>query len=132
MYEPWIFATTLAAGGGLVAYAVALQPQQIDLPSIAPEPAPAVHVIPPAPPTPVVEPPAPPASKVLILEPVVIQARLHPAKATPKTVLPEPVVAEPKPDMTADRPCSEWRDLGPTHVVSGTPSGELAVRSLCQ
>ena len=130
MYEPWIFATTLAAGGGLVAYAVAIQPQLNDLPSIAPEPAAAVHVIPPTPPTPVVEPPAP-VSRVVVLEPVVIQARLHPAKSTPKTTAAAPV-AEPKPDVPAARPCSDWRDLGPTHVVSGTPSGELAVRSLCQ
>ncbi|HEV8550019.1 MAG TPA: hypothetical protein VGQ57_13340 [Polyangiaceae bacterium] len=129
MYEPWIFATTLAAGGGLVAYALALEPQQTGLPSIAPRPAAAVHVIPPAPPTPVVEPPAP-VSRVVVLEPVVIQARLHPAKAIPKAV-PTEGVAEPKPDIPANHPCSDWRDIGPTHVVSGQPSGDLAVRSLC-
>jgi hypothetical protein len=118
MYQPWIFATTLAAGGGLVAYAVTLHaPAPVD---IAPEPPIAVHVIPPAPPAPIVEPPAP--EPILQLEPVVIQARVRHSVPAAK---PEPV------DVTAERPCSTWRDLGPTHVVSGTPSGELQVRALC-
>ena len=122
MYEPWIFATTLAAGSGLFAYSVALQPQRNDTP-ITPEPPPAaVHVIPPAAPIPVAEPRENP---VLELEPVVIQARIrHTAVAPPAT-------AEPKPEPE-QRPCSDWRSLGPTHVTSGTTTGEVAVRSLCQ
>ena len=120
MYQPWIFATTLAAGGGLVAYAVTLHPAApVD---IAPEPPAAVRVIPPAPPAPVPEPQAT-QEPVMQLEPVVIQARLH-RKAAP--------AAEPAPvDVTSEQPCSNWRDLGPTHVVSGQPSGELQVRALC-
>jgi hypothetical protein len=118
MYEPWIFATTLAAGGSLFAYSVALQPQRNDAP-ITPEPPPAaVHVIPPAPPTPVAEPQENP---VLELEPVVIQARIHRRAATP------PPTTEPE-----QRPCSDWRSLGPAHVAAGTKTGEVAVRSLCQ
>ena len=121
MYQPWIFATTLAAGGGLVAYAVSLhQPAPVD---IAPEPPAAVRVIPPAPPAPVPEPQAT-QEPVMQLEPVVIQARLHRKAAAP----PAPVPV----DIPAERPCSTWRDIGPTHVVSGQPSGELQVRSLCQ
>ncbi len=118
MYQPWIFATTLAAGGGLVAYAVALQPQQNT--ALTPEPAPAaVHVIPPAPPARVAEPVADP---VLELEPVVIQVRAHRATAAPQPDNEAPAV---------QHPCSTWRDLGPTHVVTGDTSGAVAVRSLC-
>ena len=121
MYESWVFATTLAAGSGLVAYAIALQPDTAP-PSIAPEPPVAVHVIPPAPPAPIPEPTA--KNPVLELNPIVIQGRIHrrAAAATPP---------QPTQDVIADKPCSDWRDLGPTHVVAGTPSGELAVRSLC-
>jgi len=122
MYEPWIFATTLAAGGSLFAYSVALQPQRNDTP-ITPEPPPAaVHVIPPATPTPVAEPQPNP---VLELEPVVIQARLHHRAAAPPPT-PAPLT-EPE-----QRPCSDWRSLGPTHVAAGTTTGEVTVRSLCQ
>jgi len=121
MYEPWIFAATLAAGGGLVAYSVALQPRYQDAPIKPEPPAAAVHVIPPAPPTSVPEPA--PADTVLELEPVVIQARLHHAAAPPPT-------AEVK-DEPVQHPCSEWRDLGPTHVAISATPGAVAVRSLC-
>jgi len=121
MYEPWIFATTLAAGGSLFAYSVALQPQRNAPITPAPTAA-AVHVIPPAPPTPVAEPQETP---VLELEPVVIQARIrHRAAAPAVTAAPEP---EPE-----QRPCSDWRSLGPTHVAAANTTGEVAVRSLCQ
>ena len=119
MYEPWIFATTLAAGGSLFAYSVALQPQRNDARPITPEPPAAVHVIPPAPPTPVAEPRD---NRVLELEPVVIKARMHHPAAAP------PVVAAPEPEQ---RPCSNWRSLGPTHVAAGNTTGEVTVRSLC-
>ena len=123
MYEPWIFATTLAAGGGLVAYSVALQPQQNDNPIYPEPPAAAVHVIPPAPPARIAEPA--PADTVLELAPVIIQARLHRATAAPQTDNTEVK------DEAVQHPCSDWRDLGPTHVaVSATP-GAVAVRSLC-
>ena len=122
MYQPWIFATTLAAGGGLVAYAVTLHPAApVD---IAPEPPAAVRVVPPPAPAPVPEPKVT-EEPVMQLAPVVIQARVHR----------KPVVAAPPPvpvDVPAERPCSTWRDIGPTHVMSGNPSGELQVRSLCQ
>jgi hypothetical protein len=121
MYEPWIFATTLAAGGGLVAYSVALQPRQTDRP-ISPEPA-AVHVIPPAPPMSVPEPA--PSNPVVELEPVVIQARRHQPAAVPP-----PDHSEPQ-DDPLQHPCSNWRDLGPTHVAVSNASGAVAVRSLC-
>jgi hypothetical protein len=120
MYQPWIFATTLAAGGGLVAYAVTLHPAgPVDI--TPPSPA-AVHVIPPLPPAAVPEPPA--QDRVMELEPVVIQAKLR--RTSP--------VVPPKPDpvdVAAERPCSTWRELGPTHVMAGTPSGDLQVRALC-
>jgi hypothetical protein len=123
MYEPWIFASTLAAGGGLVAYSVALQPGQNQNP-ITPEPPPAaVHVIPPAPPTSVPEPTT--VNPVLELEPVVIRARAH-----QPTALPPPDDSEAKGD-TVQHPCSDWRDLGPTHVAVSNTSGAVAVRSLC-
>jgi len=119
MYQPWIFATTLAAGGGLVAYAMTLQPAAPA--DIAPQPPAAVRVIPPAPPAPIAEPQA--QEPVLELDPVIIQARRH--RTAPPAAKPAPV------DVRAERPCSTWRELGPTHVVAGTPSGDLQVRSLC-
>jgi len=122
MYEPWIFATTLAAGGSLFAYSVALQPRQNE--PITPEPPPAaVHVIPPAPPTAVPEPTT--VNPVLELEPVIIRARTH-----QPTAVPPPDTSEAKDDST-QHPCSEWRDLGPTHVAVSNTSGAVAVRSLC-
>ena len=105
MYEPWIFAATLAAGGGLVAYSVALQPRYQDAPIKPEPPAAAVHVIPPAPPTSVPEPA--PADTVLELEPVVIQARLHHAAAPPPTAETMPDTSVPDASRalsTGDRP----------------------------
>jgi hypothetical protein len=125
MYQPWIFATTLAVGGGLVAYAVGVQSQtSAPLPDIRPEPT-AVHVIAPPAPVRVSEPPAP--SPALQIEPVTIYGVRHHARPQ-ATAQPAQEEAAPAPE----RPCSDWRELGPTHVVSGEPSGALAVRELCQ
>jgi hypothetical protein len=122
MYQPWIFGAMLAAGSGLVAMTVTLQRPSEPEPA-APEPAPAaIHVVPPPPPTTVPEPVD--SNPVLQIPTIVIQAGEH--RAAP--------VAAPAPPTprAAERPCSTWRDLGPTHVVAGTPSGELSVRDLCQ
>lgn len=116
MYQPWVFAATLAAGSGLFAYA-AVQ-DGVAPPDIAPAPE-SVQVIPyPTPPEPVVEP----ASTVLEIEPIVIEAKRHVVRA--KAVAPAPVVE-------ATRPCSSWREIGPSHVSQGTPSGAVSVRELC-
>ena len=121
MYQPWIFGTMVAAGGGLVALTVTLQ-RPPTVPRATAEPLAAVHVVPPAPPLAVAEPAAP--EPVLELAPIVIEAR-HARAPAPQGAVPASV----KP---AERPCSEWRELGPTHVVSGTPSGDVGVRELCQ
>lgn len=119
MYQPWMFSAMLAAGTGLVAFTVKLQRPSV--PDIAPEPpAPAVHVVPPPAPTFVAEPVD--TNPVLQIPAIVIEGTRHrPA------VRSEPAATEP----VAERPCSQWRDIGPTHVVSGTASGNLAVRDLC-
>src|SRR5262245_3490691 len=116
MYQPWIFAGVTAAGAGLVALTLTLQRPPEPVMPLPETPGEAVHLVPPTPAT-VTETPA--ADEVLQLEPVVI----HPARHAPAAKPPEPQLAE--------RPCSEWRELGPTHVVSGTPSGDLSVRALC-
>lgn len=120
MYQPWLFSAMLAAGTGLVVYSVNLgRPSP---PSLAPEAPAAVQVVAPPAPTLVTEPAD--ANPVLQIPAIVIEGtRHHP------TVRSEPAATEPAP---AERPCSEWRDLGPTHVVSGKPSGTLAVRELCR
>jgi hypothetical protein len=122
MYQPWIFATVTAAGAGLVALTVTLQrPPIVPERSSSSEPG-GVHVLPP-PAAAISEPAA--QAPVLELEPIVIRAAKQRPRAdvTPASVLPASVLAE--------RPCSPWRELGPTHVVSGTPSGDLSVRALC-
>ena len=114
MYQPWVFAATIAAGSGFFAYAAAQR--EAPPPDIAPSPE-AVHVIPiPAPAPVVVEP----ASSVVELAPVVIEGRRHVRAAVPA----------PKPTSAA-RPCSDWRELGPAHVSRGQPSGSVSVRELC-
>jgi hypothetical protein len=120
MYQPWIFGTVMATGAGLVALTVSLQRP--------PAPATAerfdfdaVRVVPPPLPSTVEAPQAP--SPLLELEPVVIHGRTHRAVAAP---------TPPAQDKLAEKPCSAWRELGPTHVVAGTPSGDLSVRQLCE
>jgi hypothetical protein len=120
MYQPWLFSAMLAAGTGLVVYSVNLGRPSV--PSIAPEPPAAVQVVAPPAPTFVAEPAD--QNPVLQIPAIVVEGtRHHPV------VRSEPVVTEP---TLTERPCSEWRDLGPTHVVSGKPSGTLAVRELCR
>jgi hypothetical protein len=120
MYQPWIFSAMLAAGTGLVVYSVNLaRPAP---PSLAPEPPAAVHVVPPPAPTLVTEP-ADSSAELQVPAIVIEGTRHHPAARS------EPAATEPAPP---ERPCSPWRELGPTHVVAGKPSGSLAVRELCQ
>ncbi len=121
MYQPWLFGTMMAAGTGLVAATVTLQQPPAPEPVLFVPPEPAVHVLPPPAPTTVPEPAA--NEPVLQLKPVVIEAR-HRHAVPAATAEPEPAPAE--------HPCSTWRDLGPTHVVAGKPSGELQVRELCR
>ena len=118
MYQPWIFATVTTAGAGLVALTVSLQrpPQSLAPPPAGP--AEAVHIVPPAISVAVSEPTE---SPVLELSPVVIRASMHRALTS---------APEPAPKL-AERPCSAWRELGPTHVIAGKPSGDLSVRELC-
>jgi hypothetical protein len=120
MYQPWAFSAMLAAGSGLVAFTMELQHPA--LPDITPEPAVAVHVVPPPAPTPVAEPAE--TNAVLAIPPIVIEGTRHRPKAASESKPAEPARAE--------QPCSGWREIGPTHVVSGTPSGNLSVRELCQ
>ena len=117
MYQPWIFATVTTAGAGLVALTVTLQRPPVVPDRSTPSDTEGVHVLPP-PAAAISEPAA--QAPVLELEPIVIRAvkQRPPAEVTPASVL-------------AERPCSPWRELGPTHVVSGTPSGDLSVRALC-
>lgn len=122
MYQPWMFSAMLAAGTGLVVYTVKIGRPTVE--SLAPEPpAAAVHVVPPPAPTFVAEPVD--TNAVLQIPAIVIEGTRHHQRAA----VSEPAVTEP---ALAERPCSAWRDLGPTHVVSGQPSGNLAVRELCQ
>jgi hypothetical protein len=115
MYQPWVFAATLAAGSGLFAYAA----QRGDLsppPDITPSPD-SVRVIPMPVPEPVVEP----ASTVMTLEPIVIEAKHRVVRA--KATVPKPAAAA--------RPCSDWRAISPSHVSQGKPLGTVSVRELC-
>jgi hypothetical protein len=115
MYQPWVFAATLAAGSGLFAYAA----QRADVspsPDIAPSPD-AVRVIPMPEPTPVVEP----ASTVMTIEPIVVEAKRQVVRAK---------ASEPKP-AAVERPCSEWRAISPSHISQGKPLGTVSVRELC-
>jgi hypothetical protein len=123
MYQPWIFATVTAAGAGLVALTVTLQrPPTVPHQPLNPSDPIGVKLVPPKA-VEIVEPQPDPAVE---LEPIVIRAplkqRFQPAQ--PPEVEPASVFAE--------KPCSDWRELGPTHVVAGTPSGDLRVRALCQ
>lgn len=122
MYQPWTFGAMLAAGTGLVAFTVKIQ-HPPSPPVLAPEPAVAVHVVPPPAPTFVAEP-VQTSAFVEVTTPMVIEGRRHRAVARAEPQPAEPVVAE--------HPCSAWREIGPTHVVSGKPSGNLSVRELCQ
>jgi hypothetical protein len=115
MYQPWIFAATIAAGSGLFTYA-AVQ-NGVGPPSIAPVPESVQVVRPVAVPEPVVEP----ASTALEIEPIVIEGR----RRVTRPAAPQPVA-----DVT--RPCSDWRELGPSHVSQGQPSGTVSVRELCR
>jgi hypothetical protein len=119
MYQPWLFGTMMAAGTGLVAATVTLQRGPAPEPVLVVPARTAVHVIPPPAPAAVPEPAAAP---VLQMAPVVIESR--------RQRLPAATAASPEP-VPAERPCSTWRDLGPTHVVAGKPSGDLQVRDLC-
>lgn len=116
MIHPWIFGGSLLAGGGLVAFALHTQPYDPSrLPSLEPSPT-VVNVLPPQPAPVVVEP----TSAVIEMPEVVVAAHVrHAVKA------PAPVEAVPL------RPCSNWRELGPTAVAKGTTSGTVSVRELC-
>jgi hypothetical protein len=116
MYQPWLFAATIAGGSGLFAYA-AVQ-HGVAPPDIAPAPE-SVNVVPFA--VPVPEPVVEPASTVMEIEPIVIEAKRH---VRAKAVV-------PKPSVEASRPCSNWREIGPSHVSQGNPSGAVSVRELC-
>lgn len=120
MYQPWLFGMMMAAGTGLVAATVTLQRPPASEPVLVVPTETAVHVVPPPAPTTVPEPAA--AEPVLQMAPVVIEARRY------RTPVALPVTPEP---AAAERPCSTWRDLGPTHVVDAKPSGDLQVRDLC-
>jgi hypothetical protein len=123
MYQPWIFATVTAAGAGLVALTVTLQRPPV-VPDQSPTPSDpvGVNLVPPRVEE-IIEPEPEPAVE---LEPIVIRA---PLKQRSQPALPAEVTPVSAP---AERPCSDWRELGPTHVVAGTPSGDLRVRALCQ
>jgi hypothetical protein len=123
MYQPWIFGTVTAAGAGLVALTVTLQrPPVPDRPLTTSDPV-SVNLVPPTP-VEISEPETEPA--VVELDPIVVRA---PMKARPQPAPPAEVTPVSVP---AERPCSDWRELGPTHVVAGTPSGDLRVRALCE
>jgi len=117
MYQSWVFASALVAGSGLFAYAATMGPSS---PIATPPPAvDAVRVLPPEPPTTIAEPAPDP---VVVLEPIVVEARQAPrVKAKPKVQAPSPT----------DRPCSSWRELGPTNVTKGKTTGSVSVRELC-
>jgi hypothetical protein len=121
MYQPWIFGAIMAAGTGLVAFTVRLEVPNVPPPEPEP-PAVAIHIVPPPAPTLVAEPKE--ANPVLTIPAIVIEGRRHRPLARVET--------SPPPDPVAQRPCSNWREIGPTHVVSGTPTGNLSVRELCQ
>jgi hypothetical protein len=122
MYQPWIFATVTAAGAGLVALTVTLQRPPV-VPDQSPSPSDpiGVNLVPPRA-VAIIEPEPEPA---LELEPIVIHAPLK-QRSEPA----QPVEVAPA-SVPAERPCSDWRELGPTRVVAGTPSGDLRVRALC-
>jgi len=115
MYQSWVFATTLAAGSGLFAYAATTGPPDLFAPT--PAAVEAVRVLPPEAPTTIAEPAEEP---MVILEPVVIEAHQAPR-----------VKAKPKEAAPIDRPCSSWRELGPTNVTKGKTTGSVSVRELC-
>lgn len=118
MIHPWIFGGSLLAGGGLVAFALNTAPADGSrLPSLEPSPT-VVNVLPPEPASVVVEP----ASAVIEMPEVVVAAHVpHAVKAPVREAEPAPL-----------RPCSNWRELGPTAVASGSGSDTVSVRELCQ
>ena len=116
MIHPWIFGGSLLAGGGLMAFALNTQPDGDRMPSIEPSP-PVVNVLPPEPVPVVVEP----ASSVIEMPEVIVAA--HPVRA---------VKAAPAPEAPPLRPCSDWRELGPTHVAKGSAHDTVSVRELCR
>lgn len=117
MYQPWVFAATIAAGSGLFAYAAVQRAPEP--PDLTPSPE-SVRVIPP-PPVTVPEPVIEPTSNVVEVEPVVIEAARRVAR--PKATAPEVTLAT--------RPCSSWREVSPSYVSQGKPSGTVSVRELC-
>ena len=122
MYQPWIFGAVMAAGTGLFAYTARLQGPNVP-PIEAEPPVTAVRVLPPPAPT-IVEEPRATDDDVLQIPAIVIEGQRHRAP-TPAATATTPV------EPAAERPCSTWREIGPTHVVSGTPSGNSSVRELC-
>lgn len=121
MIHPWIFGGSLLAGGGLMAFALNSQaPDPARLPSLQPSPI-AVSVLPPQPVS-VVE--DEPASVVIEVPEVRVTT---PLRRAVKAAAPVPEIA-PAPL----RPCSDWRELGPTHVAKGSASGTVSVRELCR
>lgn len=71
------------------------------------------------------------ATQVIEL-PAVVVTRAQPASASPANALaPEAAPAETN-GATELRPCSQFRELGPTHVDDGVPSGAHGVRELCE
>lgn len=125
MYQPWIFGAALATGTGLVALTVKLQKPPTPPALLAPTTIEGVHVLPPAP-TQVVEPLP---SRVMELEPIVIEGRRQPL--IPRVATPPVSQTEPAPAPAEQHPCSPWRDLGPTNVISAKTDGESRVRTLC-
>jgi hypothetical protein len=68
--------------------------------------------------------------------PAVIVTQARPrvaARAEPELTLPPAEgAAAPLPAARELRPCSNFRELGPTHVDDGVPSGAHGVRDLCE
>jgi hypothetical protein len=115
MYQPWVFAATIAAGSGLFAYAETHRGSTAP-PDIAPAPE-AVRIIPMPEPAPVVEP----ASTVMIIEPIVVEAKRQVVRSKAPALEP----------ANLTRPCSDWRAISPSHVSQGKPAGTVSVRELC-
>ncbi|HEY3500772.1 MAG TPA: hypothetical protein VGK73_39040 [Polyangiaceae bacterium] len=118
MLKPLLFVGTLLSGGGLFAYTLTMQRARLE-PSLEPSPE-VVQVVPP--PARISEPePAVVEPAVVDIEPVTIYAPLRRAA--------RPAAVEPPVEAT---PCSDWRELGPQQLKSGTTTVMHQVRSLCQ
>lgn len=119
MIHPWIFGGSLLAGGGLMAFALNSQPPDpTRLPSLEPSPT-RVRVLPPEPISVVEEPaPAMEMTEIRVTAPV-------------RRVIVKAVAPVPEPEPAPLRPCSDWRELGPTHVAKGSASDIVSVRELC-